>query len=52
MNYDEKGDSYYLGAWEKDKRHGKGKMVYDDGTIFEGNFEYDDILGQGQAIKI
>ena len=28
-------------------KHGKGKIIYKDGTIFEGNFKNDKIEGEG-----
>jgi hypothetical protein len=29
----------YEGEWLNDKQHGKGKEVWPDGTVYEGNFE-------------
>lgn len=35
-----KGLNYsYTGEWENDKMHGYGKLVYPDGTIFQGRIE-------------
>lgn len=36
-HYYSNGD-YYDGAWVQDKRSGMGKMIYEDGSEFTGEF--------------
>lgn len=28
----------YTGEWNGDKKHGKGKLIYTDGAVYEGRF--------------
>ena len=40
----------YIGERINGKKQGKGKFVWNDGTIYEGDFEEDDINGKGKLI--
>jgi hypothetical protein len=31
--------AYYLGEWKHGVPHGNGKLVYDDGSLYEGCFK-------------
>ena len=46
---DQNGPGYYVGEMSDDgtKRHGSGKMVYDDGSEFIGHFVADKFHGKG-----
>ena len=35
----------YVGDWQDDMFHGKGRYTFADGTILEGRFENDTFLG-------
>ncbi|MCS7018501.1 MAG: hypothetical protein RMJ87_06960 [Cytophagales bacterium] len=41
------GRGYYIGEWQGNARHGKGKHFYKDGSVYEGNFENDLRAGFG-----
>lgn len=36
-----------LGQWKANKKHGKGRMKYADGSIYEGDWEQDQRHGYG-----
>ena len=38
----------YEGIWDRDRRHGEGKGVYKDGSIFTGSFKKDHFEGFGR----
>ena len=40
--------SRYEGNWERDKRNGHGKLIYPDGTVFEGEFADDAPVTDGE----
>lgn len=41
------GGGYYIGSWEGNMRHGKGKHCYANGDIYEGDFINDKRNGYG-----
>ena len=45
--------SIYLGEWDarNNKREGKGKILFIDGSLFEGGFSKNQINGFGRYIK-
>ena len=38
----------YEGAWDKDLRHGKGKMRYKNGDTYEGFWEFDKVRARNR----
>ena len=43
----QESNSYYEGEWERDQRHGLGKMFHPDGSIYEGEWLNDKENGSG-----
>lgn len=37
----------YKGMWLNDKRHGRGKLIWDDGAYFDGEWKHGKIEGFG-----
>lgn len=46
--YNEFGFLRYEGFWNNNCKQGKGKMIFIDGSIYEGDFYLDDIHGKGK----
>jgi len=42
------GKSYFVGDWKNGQRHGLGKAVMEDGTIYFGEFQYGKRHGRGK----
>lgn len=40
-------NSEYTGSFKNGKRHGRGKLVFQDGKVYEGQFADDKISGIG-----
>lgn len=40
----------YHGQWDRNKKHGKGRMVYEDGHIYEGDWVRDKRTGSATMI--
>jgi hypothetical protein len=41
----------YLGSWNDDGlRHGKGKQIWEDGSVYEGNWVCDHVCGWGRLV--
>ena len=38
--------SVYIGDFENSKKHGKGKLIYANGSVDEGTWEYDTFKGK------
>jgi hypothetical protein len=47
------GGNVYIGEWnpEDNTKCGRGKIIYKDGSLFEGMFARDKPNGQGRLIK-
>ena len=37
--------SKYIGEWQEDLKHGKGRFVFQSGQVFEGDFQKDKMMG-------
>ena len=37
--------SKYIGEWQEDLKHGRGKFVFQSGQVFEGEFRQDKMIG-------
>ncbi len=37
----------YEGSWEDDLRHGKGKQIYRNNDVYDGQWEYNKVRFQG-----
>ena len=46
--YDDSLLARYEGRWERDLKHGKGQMHYEDGSLFVGRWERGEISGFGK----
>lgn len=48
-NFDDIGNKWklYEGEFEKDLKHGKGILTFENGERYEGSFSNDKINGQG-----
>ena len=41
--------SKYIGEWQQDLKHGRGKFVFQSGQVFEGRFHKDKMVGGGST---
>ena len=37
--------SKYIGEWQEDLKHGRGRFVFQSGQVFEGEFQKDKMMG-------
>lgn len=43
-----RGAFKYAGEWEGDKQHGRGKCIYADGSVYDGDWKEGVRCGQGK----
>lgn len=41
------GDKHYEGDWKDGKMHGRGRLVYENGDVYDGNFHKGKKFGKG-----
>ncbi|MFN9909696.1 MAG: hypothetical protein ACK56F_26865 [bacterium] len=47
MIYHKEG-GYYEGSWKNDQPNGKGRLIYEDGTQYEGYFKDNKCINSGK----
>ena len=48
---DEGVRNIYEGDWKNNKKHGKGKLIYEEDEFYEGDFKYDKFDGKGKYVS-
>ncbi|CAN0017178.1 unnamed protein product [Choristocarpus tenellus] len=41
------GRERYVGEWKHGQKHGYGRYIFGDGSVYDGDFQHDKACGQG-----